>query len=65
MLTEAHWSQVELSNQISELQYGFKRMRIIGFPGYTCNYKHNEQIIKYVNVSAWTSVFKERSGTKK
>lgn len=33
--TEAHWSQVELSNQISELQYGFRRMRIIGFPGYT------------------------------
>lgn len=29
------WSQVELSNQISELQYGFKRMRLIGFPGWT------------------------------
>lgn len=35
LLTEAHWSQVELSNQISGLQYGFKIMRIIGFPGYT------------------------------
>lgn len=35
LLKEAHWSQVELSNQISELHYGFKRMRIIGFPGYT------------------------------
>lgn len=35
LLTEARWSQAELSNQISGLQYGFKGMRLIGFPDWT------------------------------
>ncbi len=35
LLTEEFKSQVELSNQISGLQFGFKRMRLIGFPGWT------------------------------
>lgn len=34
-MTEVRWSRVELSNHINGLHYGFKKMRLIGFPDWT------------------------------
>lgn len=65
-LTEVLWSQLELSNQISALQYGFKRMRLIGFPGWTLVITSTMgKSLNMSNASARTSVFKERPGTRK